>query len=68
MSFNTVINQHSLRTKDGGTSPITSVLCVSPFAICPFPQTDMVLLMPEVSRCLLWSLLTFLSLLSGLRE
>ncbi|KAI0733303.1 hypothetical protein C8Q72DRAFT_812968 [Fomitopsis betulina] len=26
MSFNTVINQHSLRTKDGGTSPITSVL------------------------------------------
>ncbi|EPT02037.1 hypothetical protein FOMPIDRAFT_1119255 [Fomitopsis schrenkii] len=26
LSFNTVINQHSLRTKDGGTSPITSVL------------------------------------------
>ncbi|KAH9921809.1 uncharacterized protein B0H18DRAFT_1020299 [Fomitopsis serialis] len=26
LSFNSMINQHPLRTKDGGTSPITSVL------------------------------------------
>lgn len=47
LSFNTVINQHSLRTKDGGTSPITSVLCVSPSSVRLFPRTDMMFLMPQ---------------------
>ena len=50
LSINSMINQHPLRTKDGGTSPITSVLCVPPLSMRCRARTDVLLPMPQCRR------------------